>query len=856
MVQHSGYASQVEFGVKLGYSEALVQLALVKLGGTPDKDELLAELIRLGTSLGRPEGESDTADDVCDSKDDTEQQTQQQQQQQPALKPIIIDGSNVAMRHGNKTMFSCRGLRICVDWFRTRGHNEITVFVPAWRKEAPRWDTPIKDQEVLLELERESVLVFTPSRVCGGKRIVSYDDRYILNEAVATGGIIVSNDNYRDLAAESQPFRKVIEESLLMYSWVNGRFVPPDDPLGRNGPTLDVFLRRTPKDRQAPCPYGRKCTYGNKCKYMHPERGTAPLKSVTERLQEQAQRHYQKKASSRDSSPGEGLRGKSLSLPVGVADSDVPKKPLQRTQSNVPSVSLTLPSALTQETPTHDLGPNTKTSAASHTHRHLMPPQMESHPLDPLRSSTMFKSDSSLYHLYSSQGPQASYGASTWGWESQSTMPNPQGGPPLSQPQNYGAHMPLAKNLSDPDSVSSENPHKKLQRQLTLNPAYDSRLYKIVGFKEPPPELFPLAGNLHQAQQQQAVGQVSPSRTVKRDSDNLVYSQVTGRVSPGYSSQFGSREQLTTGLHPPLARHSSSQEGAKHMSSLPGHLYPPYSHPHVTRFASAPDPIWGGHQQQTAPGPPHITRLNSTSDTRLNIYGCSSDTQFMSEMYDDPMARLPPFHPAATHHSASPVPGNPSPGPIGSRPMSPQQGPALHRSSGVSPRQHQTSQQHLSSQQTPSFSSPITGASSHEDTRLRVYYHLSNLFPEAQVRAVLAMHPDETDPQKICTSILSRNPNPGPVGARPMSPQQPSQSAVSHQAQNVPVRGSSPLTTGFTNPLPTAASSHEDARFRAFYHLSQLFPEAQVRAVLARFPDETDAQNLCATLIGLGGNQS
>ena len=540
-----------------------------------------------------------------------------------------------------------------------------------------------------------------------------------------------------------------------------------------------------------------------------------------------------------------------MSLPVGVADSDIAKKPLQRTQSNVPSVSLTLPSALTQETPSRDLGPSTTTATSSHTHR-LMTPQMESHPLDPLRSSTMFKSESSLYHLYPSQGHQASYGSSTWGWESPGTIPSPQGGPPHSQPQNYGAHMPLAKNLSDPDSVSSENPHKKLQRQLTLNPAYDSRLYKIAGFKEPPPELFPLVGSVHQPSQQQqppqGVGQVSPSRTVKQEAENLVYSQVTGgmtgRVSPGYSSQFGSREQLATGLHPPLARHSSSQESAKHMSSLPGHLYPPYSHPHVTRFASAPDPIWGGHQQQTTTGPPHITRLNSTSDTRLDLYGCGSETQFMPKVYDEQLARLPQFH----------VPAAPSPGPIGSRPMSPLQGPAMHLTSGVSSRQHKPSQQHLSSQQPPSFPNPITGAASHEDARLRVYYHLSSLFPEAQVRAALARYPEETDPHKICTSIFSINQ--GPVGSRPMSPQQPAQTTGSHQAQNVPVRGSSPLTAGFSSPLPPPASSHEDARFRVFYHLSQLFPEAQVRAVLARFPDETDAQTLCAMLIGLSGNQS
>lgn len=120
----------------------------------------------------------------------------------------------------------------------------------------------------------------------------------------------MSNDNFRDLSSESAAFRRVVEEALLMYSWVNGRFVPPDDPLGRNGPSLDAFLRRpmpnTPQARDLrPCPYGKKCTYGNKCKYQHPERGAQPVKSVTERLQEHREKHYMDKAAkSRDSSPG------------------------------------------------------------------------------------------------------------------------------------------------------------------------------------------------------------------------------------------------------------------------------------------------------------------------------------------------------------------------------------------------------------------------------------------------------------------------------------------------------------------------------------------------------------------------
>lgn len=83
--------------------------------------------------------------------------------------------------------------------------------------------------------------------------------------------------------------------------------MPPDDPLGRSGPTLDNFLRIQPRrgDPPPPCPYGKKCTYGNKCKFHHPERGPLPHKSVTERLVEHAQKQREARGiHSRDSSPG------------------------------------------------------------------------------------------------------------------------------------------------------------------------------------------------------------------------------------------------------------------------------------------------------------------------------------------------------------------------------------------------------------------------------------------------------------------------------------------------------------------------------------------------------------------------
>lgn len=121
---------------------------------------ILKELIKLGAQFGHKlHGESDGDETQSNNSNDP------QSIQTPKLRHIVIDGSNVAMRliitfckkakkilnffsvnifsHGNKETFSCGGIKICVDWFRMRGHTDITVFVPKWRKEASRPDNRI-----------------------------------------------------------------------------------------------------------------------------------------------------------------------------------------------------------------------------------------------------------------------------------------------------------------------------------------------------------------------------------------------------------------------------------------------------------------------------------------------------------------------------------------------------------------------------------------------------------------------------------------------------------------------------------------------------------------------------------------
>ncbi|XP_008828652.2 LOW QUALITY PROTEIN: probable ribonuclease ZC3H12D [Nannospalax galili] len=278
--------SKMEFFQKLGYSREDVVRVLGKLGDDALVNDILQELIQTGSRPRAQEGQANStgpllvARGCCRVLDSSQQDVEsglEEASGDPAssLRPIVIDGSNVAMSHGNKEAFSCRGIRLAVDWFRDRGHTYIKVFVPSWRKESPRSDTPIREQHVLEELERQEVLIYTPSRKVNGKRVVCYDDRYIVKVAYEKDGIIVSNDNYRDLQNENPEWKWFIEQRLLMFSFVNDRFMPPDDPLGRHGPTLSNFLSKKPRPPEPSwqhCPYGKKCTYGIKCKFYHPER--------------------------------------------------------------------------------------------------------------------------------------------------------------------------------------------------------------------------------------------------------------------------------------------------------------------------------------------------------------------------------------------------------------------------------------------------------------------------------------------------------------------------------------------------------------------------------------------------------
>ena len=79
--------------------------------------------------------------------------------------------------HGNDKVFSCRGIKLVIDFFQQRGHAKVIALVPQWRRRVPTFDRPVSDHHILEILKDQGTLTFTPSRRIGNCSFSCYDDR-------------------------------------------------------------------------------------------------------------------------------------------------------------------------------------------------------------------------------------------------------------------------------------------------------------------------------------------------------------------------------------------------------------------------------------------------------------------------------------------------------------------------------------------------------------------------------------------------------------------------------------------------------------------------------------------------------
>ncbi|XP_006835442.1 PREDICTED: protein NYNRIN [Chrysochloris asiatica] len=155
------------------------------------------------------------------------------------LRRVVIDGSSVAMVHGLQHFFSCRGIVMAVQYFWNRGHREVTVFVPTWQLKKNR---RVRESHFLTKLHSLKMLSITPSQLENGKKITTYDYRFMVKLAEETDGVIVTNEQIHVLMNSSK--KLMVKDRLLPFTFAGNLFMVPDDPLGRDGPTLDEFLKK------------------------------------------------------------------------------------------------------------------------------------------------------------------------------------------------------------------------------------------------------------------------------------------------------------------------------------------------------------------------------------------------------------------------------------------------------------------------------------------------------------------------------------------------------------------------------------------------------------------------------------
>ncbi|CAN0388971.1 unnamed protein product [Discosporangium mesarthrocarpum] len=148
------------------------------------------------------------------------------------------------MRHGLNKTFSCRGVQLAIEYFRTAGHR-VVGFLPDYLLDLKRRNgldrakklgvaevkaSKLPDDVALLQgLTEDGLLVATPPQ--------DYDDSYCIKYAMAREGYVVTNDLYRDHVKglegkgrkKAEAARRWIKQRSISFTFVGDEFFPNPD---------------------------------------------------------------------------------------------------------------------------------------------------------------------------------------------------------------------------------------------------------------------------------------------------------------------------------------------------------------------------------------------------------------------------------------------------------------------------------------------------------------------------------------------------------------------------------------------------------------------------------------------------
>jgi hypothetical protein len=151
----------------------------------------------------------------------------------PIKSTVVLDGPNVAMRHGNGK-FSSKGLKLALEYFLTRGYEVKAVLPDPCLDEAQVAHLKGKRQMysvnpskipdsvgLLKELDARGLLIKTPAW--------DYDDSYCIEYARNKAATIITNDRYWDHIDKDPSLKSWIRQHSCSFTFAGDDFMPNPD---------------------------------------------------------------------------------------------------------------------------------------------------------------------------------------------------------------------------------------------------------------------------------------------------------------------------------------------------------------------------------------------------------------------------------------------------------------------------------------------------------------------------------------------------------------------------------------------------------------------------------------------------
>lgn len=153
---------------------------------------------------------------------------------QAAKQTVVIDGPNVAMRHGNGK-FSSKGLRFAIEFFISRGF-EVKAVLPdpcldeaqvSHLKSKRKLNYSVNPSKIpdsvglLKELDSQGLIIKTPAW--------DYDDSYCIEYARNKNATIITNDRYWDHIEKDRSLQAWIREHSCSFTFAGDEFLPNPD---------------------------------------------------------------------------------------------------------------------------------------------------------------------------------------------------------------------------------------------------------------------------------------------------------------------------------------------------------------------------------------------------------------------------------------------------------------------------------------------------------------------------------------------------------------------------------------------------------------------------------------------------